>query len=187
MRVVENLGEPYGKCTEKNDKTENIFGGGYTQSKCFHTRRLKHTWNTCGAVPYQYRKYAEKFPESSNKDNYTADELIKCINHAKGSFYKTDISTQVCAEECSSASFPIQIQQISYSGSNGNINRLVAEFSYNQLQKEVIQQFPETEFETVLANFGGTLGLTCGISFISILEIIIFFGLLIIECIRKKH
>ena len=55
-------------------------------------------------------------------------------------------------------------------------------FYYQEMKQTTIEQHPALAISTLVANFGGQLGLMAGVSAISIIEIIIWFVLYGVEC-----
>ena len=55
---------------------------------------------------------------------------------------------------------------------------------FDELKETIIEHVPRLDIPTLLANFGGQLGLMAGVSAISIVELIIWICLLFVHCLQ---
>ena len=62
-------------------------------------------------------------------------------------------------------------------------DKVVVEVRYRGLIETEVRQEPKNTIETLIASFGGTLGLMCGMSAVSIIELIIWSVLLVASAV----
>ena len=60
-------------------------------------------------------------------------------------------------------------------------------FAYKTLDETHIIEVPSYDGKTLLANFGGTLGLMCGMSALSLIEIMYWLVLIIVEKLHRVY
>ena len=63
--------------------------------------------------------------------------------------------------------------------------QVVLIFYYDDTKETHIKEVPRYEAVTLVSNFGGQLGLMVGMSFISVLEVLVWFVLLLVERINR--
>ena len=192
------LPSPHGNCVdviskqfESNlvDYILNDFGYSYTQKYCFSLCQQLEIINKCGCSDLRR-------PGFKNNSNYCRDTTqVTCIGDVIGSFNfnQTAKCNKLCPFECESivyttssnrAFYPnkyyseqVLAKYTQYVRPNINLNpQSVAKVNvyYESMKYAVTTDSISITSDDLLSNFGGTLGLYLGISFLSLIEIVEF-------------
>ena len=96
---------------------------------------------------------------------------------------------QQCANQCRSACKEVNYKIKKEFKTNGlhAPSRVRLFFFYQDLKETIIEYVPRSDVSTLLANFGGQLGVMAGISAISLIELFIWFLLFLADRINRLH
>ena len=202
--TIKRLPAPYSRpsCIQKGSKDaleKNLFIGLYTRDKCEESCVLKLMLLECKAAYYFYRAYIrdKTYLNSFIDESIDRNEGTKCWDRvSRSNRYKIRACKATCYQPCEEERYTIsetshpwsdhqkKIQQRQTNHENMKTVRLSVYFS--ELNEIEIAESPSYDRVTLLANFGGMLGLMTGMSAISLLEILIWVLLSVIACVKHR-
>ena len=164
--------------------SRNIFIGNYTLDKCLTTCYTLSQLKTCGTTHTTYRA------QLRNPDSFKhlfEDKNVSEINHCMNDRFNdtTNVYEECrvkCTIPCVENSYRVSLRY--EPPSNATSSRINIYFYYQEMKETVVEQRPSLSISTLVANFGGQLGLMAGVSAISIVELMIWFVLFGIECLH---
>ena len=164
--------------------SRNIFIGNYTLDKCLTTCYTLSQLKTCGTTHTTYRA------QLRNPDSFKhlfEDKNVSEINHCMNDRFNdtTNVYEECrvkCTIPCVENSYRVSLRY--EPPSNATSSRINIYFYYQEMKETVVEQRPSLSISTLVANFGGQLGLMAGVSAISIVELMIWFVLFGIECMH---
>ena len=177
---ISRLPPPYPSACSSEEEGDNLLPGQYTQSKCRYTCKFRHMIDECGAVLDDLLEYAPSLKELLPKtNNRTIDEVRQCL--VKVILDKS--YTCNCKMSCHETN-------IKHRHITKPTTRLFSylHFKYDSntyMEIKEIPAYPATKFIT---DIGGWMGLFSGMSFLSVVEVLLFIILSVIAMMRKiKH
>ena len=166
-------------------KRLNIFPGSYSIQACSETLKCIKTFQLCGDTFDFCRRYIpEDIRVRYQNKNVTIEDVHSCLKK----HIKHNLIGQ-CRQPCNQVQYDVQIsprplwkKTLGYFGPHA---LFVEEFDItfvltepgSFLQREEKEMFSWTD---LLGLVGGTIGLFCGLSFLSLLELIIYLAIKII-------
>ena len=158
--------------------TGNLFPGQYSVNKCYHSCYLQKMINNCGAVPDEFLRYLPHLKELLPDTNEKTDD------HVKLCFWEAMQHFESC--KCGVSCHEMNIKHRHFSDHNDHGIYLYFSYESNTFMEiKEIPSYPATKFVT---DIGGWLGLFSGISFLSIVEILLFIFLSVLAMVKKlKH
>ena len=175
-KVTHRLKTPLPSNFTNGESTNNIFPGRYTLKKCQDTCTFKHMLRECGTVVDHWRKYVLGRP-LINKTLEIAAPCLKSISRRK-----MNATICQCQFSCLETTYDTIIRKTHETPYSymAEIN-IVYEKNTFTLVKEY-EAYPLNKFFT---DIGGWCGLFVGMSFLSLIEIIVFILLTIVALCRK--
>ena len=187
---IKRLPYPYSdpSCIVQGSKEallRNIFIGNYTLDKCLTTCYTRAQLISCGATHATYRALLRQ-PNSLRHlfRNKNMSEIESCMVtrfEAMGDFYEK--CRVKCVIPCVEDSYRVSVRH--EPPTNVTSKELSIYFYYQEMKETIIENHPSLAISTLVANFGGQLGLMAGVSAISIIELVIWFVLFGVECIYR--
>lgn len=169
-------------CVEQNSVEaleRNIFRGNYTIDKCVASCWARAELKFCQTMMNINRVLVrEQDVIHDNIVDRTSEEVDECMTNKTN-----DISEEyngcikICHHACYEETLDVNVRH-RLSSSKNTIN---LEFHFKDMEQTNVIEVPSTSFSTLLANFGGTLGLMTGMSAISFLEVIVWGSLYLVE------
>ena len=176
--IIERLPAPY----KSNCSSERVlFSNVYTVSSCEEECVFNRVYNTCGDVPEVWKKYLKqpvklyKGHEFPNKAACIGDILDKALNG--------ELSLRCyCPPACKTVSFKtdINFQEKGVGGWD-----LVIRYSSTRRVTSV-KQVPDYTLEDALGAMGGFVGLCVGASLLSVIELLVYTTLYIVNKVWRK-
>jgi hypothetical protein len=210
---ISKLKPPHGDCQDESVDTEianymkELGLNKYSQNLCMQVCQQQETIKLCNCSNPLWPKFDKKSHICSSLSN----KSLNCALIFTGIESKLFESCfKKCPIECKSIKYEISTSSALYPNkfyaetilskylnekglnlSNSNIYKSFAKINlnYEAMQYKITEHKISIKLEDLLSNFGGTLSLFLGISFISFIEILnLCFNLssLILECIKKK-
>ena len=169
--IYKRLPQPYSDCVQNGSPkhlSKSMFSGPYTIKKCIDTCKAKVDLDVCGFISNYHRIYARDDGYLDQLKNMTETEQKKCDAHTtKERKILTDACVKACKEPCEEIKY--DVAETFFPGPF-----LQWEVSFKDFLVREIGQEPSYDGTSLIANFGGTLGLMCGMSVVSILELLIW-------------
>ena len=113
-------------------------------------------------------------------------DIDKCMRERyeeMASFYE---SCRVkCPMPCVEDSYRVTVRHEPHT--NANSTEVNVYFYYQEMKETTIEHQPSLVISTLVANFGGQLGLMAGVSAISIIELIIWLGLFVFDRFYRNY
>ena len=155
--------------------SRNIFIGNYTLDKCLTTCYTLAQLKWCGVTHATYHALLRN-PDSFQHlfQDRTMKEIDKCMDEKFGEmsvFYEN--CRLKCSVPCVENSYRVTVRH--EPPSNTSSEEVNIYFYYQEMKETTIEQRPSLAMSTLIANFGGQLGLMAGVSVVSIIEILIWF------------
>nr|XP_034183387.1 sodium channel protein Nach-like isoform X1 [Osmia lignaria] len=156
----------------------------YRYSNCYANCRIKAMLNICGCLPYtyDYLTFHHKVNQCDTNGLICIQENMKFIAIVKDS--ENQNFSCFCRTSCNNVdyeSFPNIISQIHTGDSpfnNGSVRNAVLTVFMDLQSHLVLETLPAADEIYLLASIGGIFSLFLGCSFLSLVEIIYFAGLL---------
>ena len=161
---------------------KNILLGNYTVGKCRMSCYIKEILRLCGSIQLTFRAVLR---DKTVLDKYfrdrSVDEMKMCFHNNYKEITEGPIRKK-CVDECRSPcnEHVYKITQ-RYEPNPGAGTRVRLFFYFHSLKETVIEQVPRLDLPTLLANLGGQLGLMTGISVISVVELLLWFSLFVVD------
>ena len=187
--TIKRLPHPYSNCIIKGSKEAyemNLFTNEYTRGSCQYSCDYKAELTICGAVLYGYRLYLrdEAFLRKHYVDRYI-NQTMQCISRNQSLIQRfKEKCYNLCRTPCEEVLYSITEKFVPTIKKSPRIKLY---FYYQELKKSYIEYVPSYEVSTLLANFGGQLGLMAGVSALSIIELIIWFVLFLAEKVCRLY
>ena len=176
------LGPPYSDCAA-DDNEQNIFHGVYTHEKCKKTCIVKKMLDKCERVAYHHAHYIPNHWKSNKPITMSVKESEACLKELGTN---TDIKEE-CDHGCEIAcNFTYYVPTFQWKEDSGNFT-LDLDFALDTTVVEGVREEPLHTWQDLFSNFGGILGLMCGASVLSAIEILIIFCLFLYERIPLLH
>ena len=198
VKIVREKAPYPSNCTNDELKQLNFYPGNYTQQGCFDTAWSKVSYPKCGHV---YDAMEPYFP----KENYRKVEFNKtCLDNL---VLKQGYKYDVCPLPCHEVKFDIKVQTetkwplendltaFRKMVSNMIESNVTDEYIYSNFGKVLIaydtfdvveyQEKPKYSTQKMLSDFGGLIGIYLGASLISMIEIFIVCGCLVMNVFTK--
>ena len=175
-QIINRLPAPYTSlCENKLEKT--IFPGPYSVSKCKNTCIFKMMLSKCGDVIDQWQIFLTK----RKPINKTDDEVRVCLKD----ILITEFRGLVC--DC-----PVRCKEMFIEATIGSVEKsfIVSKLRLKYLSSTYteITEVPAYPASKFITDIGGWLSLFTGMSFLSVLEIVLFILLIISAlCRRLNH
>ena len=153
------------KCS---DMSKSMFSGPYTIKKCISTCRAKVELDKCGYILNIFRIYARDDGYMSQLKNITESKQYYCYMKK---WHERRVLIDACIKECKE---PCEEVKYDVAETYFPEDFLEWEVSFSDFLVREIGQEPSYDVTALIANFGGTLGLMCGMSAVSVLELLIW-------------
>ena len=183
-KIITRLGLPYTDCVEGSGPYRlNKFKGNYSVMKCQKGCFWEAVFEKCGQIPAMYKKHMrhpEKFANKTFVDDVTGQACLSKLENDHALTTKCDDLCQLdpCYEEDIKLSLfhnPMKLDHV-----------LQLAFTFQSFLLEIVAEKPQYTWQDLFANFGGCLGLMTGTSILSIIELIIFLGLVFVSYLRSE-
>uniref|UniRef100_A0A7M5V472 Uncharacterized protein n=1 Tax=Clytia hemisphaerica TaxID=252671 RepID=A0A7M5V472_9CNID len=178
---TKRLEAPYpSRCiTEEEGSQLNIFPGAYSTQACAESVRCVESFKACGDTFDFCSKYIPQIiKEKHQKRNRTVLTIKQCLR--KYTKYNQPV---ICRQPCHQVSHDVQIITRPFSKNRDEWQNhfgldliLVQPGSYIQQQEKAL-----FTLEDLLGIVGGTIGLFCGFSIMSLFELMIYVGIKVIH------
>ena len=183
--LTEKLPAPYkSRCVKEEDAQKySIFPGRYTVEACKNTRKCIETLKHCGVtfdycMPYISKDFLKKYYQS----NITVFNALQggCL---KRFYHATD--AHQCYEPCSKVEF--RVDWMMPTPVDPGQKAVTVTFKQSQREAYVVRkERPLVKFEDLFGIVGGTIGLFCGFSILSLIELLSFLTLKIASCCKLR-
>ena len=194
--TYQRKGKPYSNphyCIEEGSEealTKNIFTGPYTVLNCKHTCRAKEDLKVCGVVQNHYRAMWRNKEMLQNKltKNFTKGKECFDSFHARSDEYNE--CARHCHLPCTEERYHVQGDSIPSNmidTADVTSTMILLRFEYKSLEETQIIEEASLDGKILLSSFGGTLGLMCGMSALSLIEVIYYFTLMMIGQIHRLY
>ena len=172
-RVTRRMKHPFPSNCTNGENNESVFPGPYTFKKCKDTCLFHKMLSECGTVLDHWQQYAGwKYPK-----NQTLKNTRKCLRFILRSSIKDCHCPFSCNETTFEAGFRVYNEK-----KNG---RVFIKLAYSKNTYTMIQEYEAYPKDKFLTDIGGWCGLFSGMSFLSIVEILVFITLSVIAFIQK--
>ena len=176
---VKRLPTPYSSDCTFGEGIENFFSTYYSQSSCIQSCFLREMFNNCGTVIDRWKPFLTKDMRLKLNEGVNSTD---CLSHYIGLFFKYDIpKTCFCPSACVETEFKTQV----YKGTGYLVPGLQFRIRYTSKKVMYIEEIPSYTFFDFLAEMGGVVGVSVGMSVVSVLEIVIYCTLCFIGAISK--
>ncbi|XP_072040593.1 acid-sensing ion channel 2-like [Amphiura filiformis] len=180
-------------CTDKGLKYSKL----YTVPLCLHECKVDHVTRVCGCRDYRY-------PKESSETECSPEELFNCTIPQNKQFTKTTSNINCnCNIPCSSETYEGRLSFSYWPGLPASLdikeiypvypnrtsqreNLLRMKIYYAELSYTNVEQFPSYDLASLGSDVGGTLGLLCGMSLITVIEFLEFFSLMFVRYIMSR-
>ena len=179
-----NRSPPHDCFDEENDTEKSIFPGKYTTTGCLDTQLCKATLFECGVALDFCVKYIPEDLKIEHRNNKTNRENHECLRRGfRNDLFNVDPS--LCPPPCKETKF----QTVPSGYVKSLVNTFKPQFKLLLAYEERDSYELNTEKEIyswsdLISGVGGMIGLFCGFSLLSVIELIIFIGLKLFE--KKK-
>lgn len=168
--VKQRLPAPYTSHCVKNSK-DNIFSDEYSLISCLESKRCLESYKACGDTYDFCRPF---IPESVKREYYKPDKKIYDMHVCLERNYYTTRKVTDCDLPCDETEFNIYGSSYHFKESDGNKKfklsmRFEIPYVYEQANEEVLYSWGD-----LLGGVGGNVGLFCGFSMLSLVEIFSF-------------
>uniref|UniRef100_A0A7M5V1X9 Uncharacterized protein n=1 Tax=Clytia hemisphaerica TaxID=252671 RepID=A0A7M5V1X9_9CNID len=183
-KIITRLGLPFTECVDGSGPYSlNKFKGNYSVMKCQKGCFWEAVFEKCGQIPAMYKKHMrhpEKFANKTFVDDETGQACLSILENDHALTEKCDNLCELdpCYDEDIKLSLfhnPMKLDHF-----------LELAFTFQSFLLEIVAEKPQYTWQDLFANFGGCLGLMTGSSILSIIELIIFFGLFFANFLRSK-
>ena len=184
-KTVRRLPPPYTRCIQdafgEEAKKRNMFVGPYTVQKCLATCDLKNMWQRCRTTFWTARNLVRN--KTLVREDRTEEEIEKCLD--LNEIPETDCQNQ-CLPLCHEELYKVGVQ---YAGDFNNSGVILFEFITDREETSIVEE-PKQSFFLVLSAFGGTLGLLAGVSVLSLVELLVWLFIALVQmvalCFTRK-
>ena len=179
-KIITRLGLPFTDCIEgKGSYAQNKFKGNYTVNKCKKGCFYEKVFEKCGAIPPMYKKHMRE-PHRFDNNTFVSDrEGQTCLRQVENDAKLTEKCKALChLQPCYEEDVKMSLD---YHKALTYPNFLELSFTFQSFLIEVIEEAPAYTWQDLFANFGGCVGLMTGASILSLVELFIFFGLILFE------
>lgn len=172
---IKRLPYPFpSNCT--NEHPYDIFPGKYSRSSCMDSINYMDQLKECGDTFDYIKRYIPKHILRLYKRNVSMAAAWECMrNFAK----RNDNSTDRCPVPC----HEIELYTLStFHESSEDETRYQVEIQHDKFDSyKVIQEKQLYTWDQIAGEVGGFLGLIIGVSFVSVVELLAYFSLLVLE------
>lgn len=173
---INRLKHPFSSnCTDA--KTHDIFAGRYTRTKCIESMNYVGMLEHCGDTFDYMKRHMPRDLIRKYTKNVTINEAMHCMAEFSNRIIN---STHLCPVPCHE--IEVHTMPFFYKPRSPNHSLYNIEIIHNKYDSyKVINERPLYTWEQVAGEAGGIIGLIVGVSFISIVELFVYFTLFIIE------
>ncbi|XP_072040597.1 acid-sensing ion channel 2-like [Amphiura filiformis] len=182
---------PYSSnCTDEGLKYSKV----YTVPLCLHECKVDHVTGLCGCRDYRY-------PNESSETECGPEEMYNCTIPKEKQF--TKMINCNCNIPCSSETYEGRLSFSYWPGLPASLqlkeiypeypdrtsqreNLLRMKLYYEELSYTNVEQFPAYTLADLGSDVGGTLGLLCGMSLITVIEFLDFFALMLLRYVNTR-
>uniref|UniRef100_A0A7M5XAU2 Uncharacterized protein n=2 Tax=Clytia hemisphaerica TaxID=252671 RepID=A0A7M5XAU2_9CNID len=179
-KIITRLGLPFTDCVEgKGSYEQNKFKGNYTVTKCKKGCFWEKVFEKCGAIPQMYKKHMREPRRFDNTTFINNTEMQTCLKEVEGDFSVTEECNRLCKlQPCYEEDIKLSLD---YHKAPSYPNFYELAFTFHTFLVEHIEEKPAYTWQDLFANFGGCVGLMTGASILSAFELMIFFGLIVLD------
>ena len=173
---IHRLPTPYkSRCSDEGNLFSNINTATSKQETC----AVNYMFQECGTVVDRWRKYAPKksFPVSNTKYNSTQD----CLQQTADIIAIKPIPNCSTQPSCNEVIFSELYQNTDIATDSD----VFLEFFINSPIVTIMRETPDFSVGDLFGQLGGFIGVCCGMSFLSILELIVYTVLFAVNKISK--
>jgi len=176
-KIIKRLGLPYTDCVQGSGTYEqNKFTGNYTVNKCLKGCIFEEVLIRCGAIPVMYKKHLRKPDKFDNKTEINETFASSCFNKVEeDNILATKCNSRCRLDPCYQEEFKMILSQNPIKTEN----ILELAFTYKSFLLEIIEEMPSYRWQELFSNFGGCVGLMTGASILSIVELLMFGGIVV--------
>ena len=184
--TITRLPAPYSKpsCVQQNSSQalkKNIMHGQYTVGSCKKSCNIKAELELCATMGTIERHYVRsEYTRRYFKDQPIA-ESQKCVAEKRSQIAK---HVMKCVETCHNPCYEQYFKSRNTFLRRGKKSDVMLSFYFEDAKEAHIEEVPRYEVVTLVSNFGGQLGLMVGMSALSILEVLVWLVLLLIDCVH---
>ena len=164
--------------------SKNIFTGPYTRIKCVETCSVKERLLKCGMIQNYFRGVMKDKGLLKHHLTTNFTQGFECMK-THLDWGKVEQCKNKCYLPCTEEKYKIheifEPEKSMHRSSVVEENFIHILVKYENLQETRIIEEPSYDVKTLLANIGGTLGLMCGMSVISLIELLYWFLLFTME------
>ena len=168
-KQIERQPLPYPSNCSHGENIDNFFTTTYSREACIQSCNLKKMLRLCGTVVDRWKQFAEselKLYESI-RNKQTEKEIRHCLKRFLYFPNTTDLQCD-CPFACKETRSDLSVNL-----GRESIYAYVFQFRHYPLETTLVKEIPDYPIEKFLADIGGLVGLLCGMSILSLLEIVI--------------
>ena len=156
------------------ENNESIFPGPYTFKKCQETCLFRKMLDDCGAVLDHWQRYAH----GKYSTNKTSNNTRNCLH----TVLMSTLQNCNCPFSCNETSFDAGFKVINWKEHSDMVE---IQMIYNKNTFTMIEEYEAYPKDKFVTDIGGWCGLFSGMSFLSIVEILVFAVLSLIAFFEK--
>ena len=180
-KIIKRQPIPYPSKCSNGKGIENFFTSTYSREACFQSCYLRQMLKECGTVIDRWQRYIK--PEEVHQDynrNKSDDQTKDCLNN----FINYRISNK--SDTNCHCPLPCEETRLHMHVNLGRPNfGFRFEFHHYPFETSYETEVPAYPIEQFVADIGGLTGLLCGMSMLSIFEIILFLCISIIVLCKR--
>ena len=186
--TINRLPAPYSKppCVMQNSSSAyegNLFRGDYSLENCWYTSYLKAIMQTCRTIHYFYRDWLRDKGILKQILDRNVSAMNQCVNEKESDWNKVHAKcSSFCRSACTETTYNLKQKYIPNTQAPTRIRLF---FYYPNLKETIINHVPSFTPSTLFANLGGSLGLMAGVSAISIVELFVWFILIVVDRLER--
>ena len=179
--VIKRLPSPY-KSNCSSEKT--LFSDTYTASSCEEECLFHKVYKTCGDVPDVWKKYLRKPAQPDHRQGFPNQVscISKILDQATNGFVSLDC---YCPAACNEVSYKTDVKRLE-STDESEWDWEIAVMYSSTRRVTSIKQVPDYTLEDFLGAMGGMVGLCVGASILSVIELIVYSILSIMNKLVKR-
>ena len=179
--VYNRLPDPYpSNCSVDGADSDNILNIRYSRRGCYESCGIKRMLNKCEAVLDGFLHYFDKGAPRT-VGNASRDNTRQCLSETLTNARFEPPMGCKCPYPCSDVIYKHTTQKFE----SHEANEWDFYLQYKQRRVTHITETPLMNIAQALANLGGIKGLLIGTSVLSIVEVIVFVGIMISSSIRQ--
>ena len=169
------------------DVRSNYLVGNYTVSKCRDTCQFQYILERCGSgsVMMRYLPHYKSFIKDAILLKY-AKPKEACNGISKTIEEQKIICYSKCKLACVQTMYDATYEKFKLNPSP-RFSTTYLSFKFENMLQEILTEEPAFSLATLVANFGGTMGLVIGASVLSFWEVVMFLVLVLLELVLMRY